>query len=374
MTGRTAASIAESVEGLVRSGQFAAGDLLPPIRQLAGELTVSPGTVAAAYRLLGHRGLTVSDRRRGTRVRPLRSEDGAAMRGMGVVPAGAVDCSTGAPDPSLLPDPLALLGRVAYTPATYGTTPVHPDLAAVARHRFGNDGVPGDEVVCTFGALDAIGRVLGSNLSPGDRVAVEDPGWAAVVGQVEQMGLVTVPVAVDQEGPLPAAMWQALAGGCRAAVLTSRAQNPTGAAITASRAAELRAVLARYSGCLVVEDDHACGLAEAPLHPVVGESGRFAFVRSVSKGYGPDLRFAVVTGDLATVARLEASLAPGGVLGELPRAADRPRHVGGRGGRRSPRPCLRRLPGPAGGALRSAWCRGRESRGAHRAERLDPRR
>jgi DNA-binding transcriptional MocR family regulator len=295
----------------MHDGQVGAGDLLPPIRQLAHELSVSAGTVAAAYRLLGNRGLTVSDRRRGTRARPLRAESAGQMRGSAAVPAGVVDCSTGAPDPALLPDPLGLVGRFAYTPATYGTPPVHPPLAAVARHRFTMDGVPGDQVVCTFGALDGIGRVLATNLAPGDRVAVEDPGWAAVVGQVEQMGLVTVPVAVDQEGPRPEQMWQALAGGCRAAVVTSRAQNPTGAAITASRAVDLRAVLARYPGCLVVEDDHACGLVEVPLHPVVGGTGRFAFVRSVSKGYGPDLRFAVVTGDPATVGRLAASLAQG---------------------------------------------------------------
>ena len=142
-------------------------------------------------------------------------------------------------------------------------------------------------------------------------MAVEDPGWAAVVDQVERMGLVTIPVAVDQEGPVSESMWQALAGGAQAVVVTSRAQNPTGAAITAKRAKALRAVLARYPGRLVVEDDHACGLVEAPLHPIVGETGRHAFIRSVSKGYGPDLRFAVATGDAATVARLEASIATG---------------------------------------------------------------
>jgi len=311
VTGKTASSISESLEGLVRSGELAAGDLLPPIRRLAVELAVSAGTVASAYRLLGNRGLTVSDRRRGTRARPLRADDPAPSRGTFDLPPGVVDCSTGAPDAVLLPDPLAILARVVYAPATYGTAPVDPGLAAIARRRISNDGVSADDVVCTFGALDGIGRVLASNLSPGDRVAVEDPGWAAVVDQVERMGLVTVPVEVDQEGPLPEAMWQALAGGCRAAVVTSRAQNPTGAAITASRAADLRAVLARYPGCLVVEDDHACGLVEAPLHPVVNDVGRYAFVRSVSKGYGPDLRFAVVTGDRATVARLEATLATG---------------------------------------------------------------
>jgi DNA-binding transcriptional MocR family regulator len=311
VTGRTAASISDSLEEHVRGGRLAAGDLLPPIRRLADELGVSPGTIAAAYRLLGSRGLTVSDRRRGTRVRPLRGESLAPARVRAELPPGVVDCSTGNPDPALLPDAAAALRTVTYAPATYGSAPVHGGLRAVALQRFAADGVPGEEVACTFGALDAIGRVLASNLSPGDRVAVEDPGWAAIVDQVERMGYVTIPVAVDREGPEPEAMWQSLAGGASAVVVTSRAHNPTGAAITAARSASLRAVLARYPGRIVIEDDHACGLVETPLHPVVGTSGRHAFVRSVSKGYGPDLRFAAVTGDPATMSRLEASIATG---------------------------------------------------------------
>ena len=57
----------------------------------------------------------------------------------------------------------------------------------------------------------------------------------------------------------------ALEAGARAVICTPRAQNPTGASVTAERAAELRAVLARHPHVLVIEDDHFWALSTAPL-------------------------------------------------------------------------------------------------------------
>ena len=50
----------------VVSGQLAAGDRLPPIRQLAGDLGLAPGTVARAYAELEAEGLVAGRGRRGT--------------------------------------------------------------------------------------------------------------------------------------------------------------------------------------------------------------------------------------------------------------------------------------------------------------------
>jgi DNA-binding transcriptional MocR family regulator len=47
------------------------------------------------------------------------------------------------------------------------------------------------------------------------------------------------------------------------------------------------------------------------LHPLAGATDSWAFVRSVSKPYGPDLRLAVVAGDEATVARIEGRMRVG---------------------------------------------------------------
>ncbi len=53
---------------LVGSGELRAGDRLPPLRQLAGDLGLAVGTVARAYRVLEADGVLESRRGAGTRV------------------------------------------------------------------------------------------------------------------------------------------------------------------------------------------------------------------------------------------------------------------------------------------------------------------
>jgi len=53
----------------VREGRIGPEELLPPVREVARVLGVSPGTAAAAYKTLRVQGLVSTDRRRGTRCR-----------------------------------------------------------------------------------------------------------------------------------------------------------------------------------------------------------------------------------------------------------------------------------------------------------------
>jgi DNA-binding transcriptional MocR family regulator len=94
----------------------------------------------------------------------------------------------------------------------------------------------------------------------------------------------------------------------RALVLTTRAQNPTGAAMSSVRARELRALLVEHDDVLLIEDDHCAGIAGAPLHTLSGTTRHWAFVRSAAKAYGPDLRLALLAGDQRTIERVQGRL------------------------------------------------------------------
>lgn len=322
LQGRTATDIADSAEEGVRRGALGAGDLLPTVRRLATELQVAPGTVAAAYRSLRERGLVQSDGRRGTRVRARPAVAARVPAPLPLAP-GAVDLSLGQPDPALLPSLGPALARLEAGTAASPSSVLLPELLEAAQERFGRDGVPGEAVTVTSGALDGIERVLSAHLRRGDAVAVEDPGWPNLLDLVAGLGLRVEPVALDEDGPLPASLARALRSGARAVVITSRAQNPTGAAVTPDRADALRLVLAAAQGTLLVEDDHGGDLADVPLASLAGTTTRWAFVRSLSKPYGPDLRVALLSGDATTVSRVEGRLrlGPGWVSSLLQRLA-----------------------------------------------------
>jgi DNA-binding transcriptional MocR family regulator len=328
--GSGASEIADSVERGVASGALAPGDPLPPMRELATRLGVNPNTVAAAYRTLRDRGVIETAGRRGSRV---RERPATAPRESVRVepPPGGVDISTGNPDPALLP-PLApafaaSVGQAARNPVLYGAPDADPHFVELARNALEADGVPSaGQPAVTSGSLDAIERVLAAHLRPGDAVAVEDPGWGSLLDLVPALGLRPLPVAVDDDGPLPAELERALARGARAVVVTDRAQNPTGAAVSAARARELRDdVLAARPETLLIEDDHGHGIVDLPLHPLVGATRHWALVRSTAKAYGPDLRLAVLTGDPLTLDRVRGRqrLGPGWVSHLLQRAVAR---------------------------------------------------
>jgi DNA-binding transcriptional MocR family regulator len=318
IVGRRASEIAASVERAVGAGELKPGQLLPPMRELASELGINPNTVASAYRTLRERGVIETAGRKGSRV---RSRPASTARGSLRVeaPPGVRDLGEGNPDPALLPplhDALAFAARRnAQEPGLYGQVPVDPEFARLARAGMDADGVPGGPIAVTSGSLDAIERVLAAQLKPGDVVAVEDPGWGALLDLVPALGLKPVPVALDDDGPLPGEVERALAAGARALVVTDRAQNPTGAVVSEERARELRAVLARFPRTLLIEDDHGHAIVDLPLYPLAGVTDSWAFVRSAAKGYGPDLRVAVLTGDAVTIDRVmgRQQLGPGWV-------------------------------------------------------------
>jgi DNA-binding transcriptional MocR family regulator len=187
----------------------------------------------------------------------------------------------------------------------YGEPSLHAGLGALARAQLQADGVPCEEICVVSGALDGIERVLQAHLRPGDRIAVENPGYAALYDLLRAQGLLLEPVAVDDGGMLPTELQGALSRGAAAVIITPRGQNPTGAALDSRRAGELGEVLGRYPDVLLLEDDHLGAVAGSALHTLTAGRRRWAATRSVAKALGPDLRLAVLAGDGATIARVQ---------------------------------------------------------------------
>jgi len=194
---------------------------------------------------------------------------------------------------------------MSLSPRLYGDAAVHSRLASFAAGEFAADGVSADHTAVVSGGLDGIERLLREHVRPGDRIAVEDPSLPALLDLIGASGFNPVPVEIDGEGPRPASLLDALERGVRGVLITPRAQNPTGAALSKARAAELTRMLKGRPDVLVIENDPAGPVAGAPYFTVCGESRRWAVVRSVSKFLGPDLRLAVLAGDELTIARLQ---------------------------------------------------------------------
>lgn len=309
ITGTTAADIADSVRGLRDRGVLRAGSPLPPVRELAATLGVNRNTAVAAYRQLAQAGIVISRGRAGTVITGLETvaQEGYASDTV------LRDVGTGNPDPRLIPDPSQALATVAGRPVLYGEPVIDCGLELWAREWIAGDiGHLDFGITVTSGAVDAVERLLAQALMRDDAVALEDPCFLASIHTVRLGGYRAVPVPVDDQGMTVQGLRDALDAGVRAVICTPRAQNPTGASLTATRAAELRAVLADHPYVLVIEDDHFSMLSHRPYESLIGpEHRRFALVRSVSKFLGPDMCLAIAATDATTAERLAMRLSPG---------------------------------------------------------------
>lgn len=302
ISGKTASEIADSLLQALRSGALQPGDALPAVRALAQQLAVNPNTVAAAYARLRDAGHVVTDGRRGTRV----VAPPASLPQAYAVPAGLRDLASGNVDASLLPQ---LQGGAAAWAALAASAcyeaPVDlPALQAEARQWLTAQGLPCEQVGVFSGTLDAVERALRAHTHPGERVAVEDPCWPPMVALLHSLRLKPVPLPVDGEGLcVPDA---AVLQGCAALVLTPRAHNPTGAAVSPARWKALRRQLQALPHLLVVLDDHWGPLSSAPLAMAASLPALWLHVVSVSKFLGPDLRVALATGSPALLQSMRA--------------------------------------------------------------------
>jgi DNA-binding transcriptional MocR family regulator len=309
ISGSNASEIFSSVRTLVESDQLKPGDLLPPVRELAEMLGINRNTVASAYRRLCEAGIAVADGRRGTSISlpPSAGEQEGVIFGDTLV-----DLADGNPAPDLLipAESMSLDGLTK--PHLYGDETILPELRILGMRWLGPDCPEVPHLELTNGAIDAIERIVTGVLIAGDRVAVEDPCYLGTMNALRLSGMQAVGVEIDSEGMVPKALEAVLEAGARAVLLTPRAHNPTGCSLTSTRARALRRVLAKYPDTLLLIDDHFALVAESEYHSVLhNKSLRWALVRSVSKGFGPDMRLAFVGCDADTGARLRARLAPG---------------------------------------------------------------
>jgi DNA-binding transcriptional MocR family regulator len=304
--GSTSRALVDHVEAAINDGTIEAGFRLPAIRDVADAERTSPATVAAAYKQLRERGLVITRGRRGTIVAETARAPVALYT---PPPPGTHDLRNGNPAPELVPDLGPFLPGLAdpFLPRRNNLRN-DPGLLGLAAARFARDGIPADHLAVVGGAQDGVERLLAAHVGRGQSVALEDPCFPAFPDLVAALRLTPRPVAIDAQGMRPDSLAAALRAGVGAIIVNPRGQNPTGAALTRERAAELVALLEKHPEVLVLEDDHMADVVGVPSVSVAADPAieRWAVVRSVSKSLGPDLRLAVLAGDPTSVARVEA--------------------------------------------------------------------
>ncbi|MGZ9719472.1 aminotransferase-like domain-containing protein [Rhizobium miluonense] len=256
-------AIADLIEMDLRSGVLAAGDRLPPQRELAKRLNVDFTTVARGYVEAQKRGLVDSHVGRGTFV---IGGAGAERRGFVSDPrrASAVDFSMNLPPDVTDPDVIARMRE--------GMSAVAANLVSLLRYQdFGGLGMdkeaaavwlgrrsltpPLERIFITPGAHPTLLAIVGLLARPGDVVLSENITYAGIRSIAAQLRLNLAGLPMDEQGVLPDAFGEA----CermrpKALYLNPTLQNPLTLTVPEGRRREIVAVARRYQ-VPIVEDD-----------------------------------------------------------------------------------------------------------------------
>lgn len=148
-----------------------------------------------------------------------------------------------------------------------------------------------EQIVITSGAQQAISLCAQLLVTPGDSVAIENPGYRAAGHAFALAGAQLQGVAVDSEGIDCSALHRL--DNCRLAYVTPSHQYPLGVVMSLARRLELLA-WAERSGGWIVEDDYdgEYRYSGAPLAPLAAldRSGRVLYVGTFGKVAFPALR------------------------------------------------------------------------------------
>jgi len=255
-----AVQLADALRESAATGHLRGGDRLPSTRALAARLGVSRTVTSAAYEQLHAEGWIAGKHGSGTYVTTSPPSDRPIHR---TVP-GEVSESEDVLDLTPGTPWAAGLDRAAWRRAWRAAADAPPQSrahraglpdyrAAIAEHLLRHRGllVGTGSVLATGGTTAAVVELAGAVFSPGETVAVEEPGYQRAVQALLAAGVRVVGVPVDGEGLRP----DAVPAGVRAVYCSPAHQYPMGSRMSAARRVEL-VERARDEGMLVIEDDY----------------------------------------------------------------------------------------------------------------------
>ncbi|GAA2100355.1 PLP-dependent aminotransferase family protein [Streptomyces albiaxialis] len=309
--GSRQAALTGALRDAVREGRLAPGTRLPPYRSLAADLGLARNTVASAYAELVAEGWLVARQGSGTRVaeraappRPVRVPKRAPVR-EGARRGPVHNLRQGQPDASSFPRSAWLAAaRRALNAAPHeafgpGDPQGRPELReALAEYLARARGVrtAPDRIVICSGFVHALRLLFGGVAGTGGRgvlrgrLAVESYGLTFHHGVLEESGVRTVPLALDEDGARTGEL--GALERVRGALLTPAHQFPTGGPLHPERR-NAAVDWARTHDGLLLEDDYD-GEFRYDREPVGAVQGldpeRIVYLGSVSKSLSPALR------------------------------------------------------------------------------------
>jgi DNA-binding transcriptional MocR family regulator len=315
--------VADWISGLIERGTLRPGERIPSVRRLSSQQKVSISTVLQAYFLLENWGLIEARPQSGFYVRLYRrdlpsepkisdppltaqpvsigdlvSQVFEAARDPGIIPLGAA-----CPSPELFPTLrlnrilASVARREGYLINTYDFPPGNLELRRQIARRSLEWGcsLSAEDIVTTYGCMEALNLCLRAVAQPGDTIAVESPTYFGVLQAIESLKMKALEISTH---PRTGISLEALEGAIkrhrvRACVVMANFHNPLGSCMPDENKKQLVELLTRREIPLI-EDDIYGDLYFGTIRPKAAKAfdrqGLVLLCSSFSKTLAPGYR------------------------------------------------------------------------------------
>lgn len=305
---------------LIEEGKLTQGYMLPPVRKLAGFLTINVGTVVRSYKELEKNGYIFSRSGSGSYVAELLPRDRELDEGerdvvehepLAVLPPDIEDRYINLAGIALNPDIISVeqfkkvlievLDRdKGYAFSYQESQGFYPLRMSIAIHlkEHGVKALAGNVQIIS-GAQQGIDIVAKSFLKYGDYVFTERPTYPGAIAAFRSRGARIIDISLDEDGMNIEELEVKLRTfRPKLIYVMPNIQNPTGYSYSVVKRNRLMG-LARYYNALILEDDYISDLnfqqeRMAPLK-AIDRDDRVIYLKSFSKIFMPGLRLAFLT-------------------------------------------------------------------------------
>jgi DNA-binding transcriptional MocR family regulator len=310
--------LADAIAADIATGVLKSGSRLPPQRSFAYERKIAASTASRVYAELLRRGLVVGEVGRGTFVSgeprgrvDVSSEPQAARINLEInYPLLPVQSAMIARSLEALKRPEALDAALRQAAST-GTQTMRNSAAEYLARQYPDWSPKPEQMVFTANGRQCIAASLAAVVPPGGRCGVEALTYPFIKGIAARLGVVLVPLAMDENGVRPDAVQKAHREARLSAIYVQPViQNPLGMTMPSARRNDLLKVVEKLD--LTIIEDMVYGFLddEPPLAALAPD--RCIVLDSLSKKVAPGLSLGLVVAPLRLREQVVASVRSGG--------------------------------------------------------------
>ena len=295
----------QSMRGAIRSGLLEPGHKLPPVREFAWQLGITPGTVARAYKMAAEEGLVDTAVGRGTFVTGGLNADHPIHPDPLILPARASGLDFRAvrvQDTGQDARILQLMSRLCDDPGLDLTEYPSYDTDAPAReqvvHWIGPDRAGrfgADEVVLSLGAQNGLLMALQTILhGPSPVILTEELAYQGCRHAARLLRAQIIGVEMDEQGVRPDKLEEALRRhGGQVLITSAEVHSPTTIRTTIERRQQIARIAQKYQLQIIDDDCHTITRHDRPSYRAICPE-RAWYISALTKSVSAALRFGFI--------------------------------------------------------------------------------